>query len=231
VSESLNPECASVEEDLVELALGSLAGKQRVAALSHLDRCSRCAAEVEELSAAADELLQVAPMVEPPLGFEARVFERLGLRKHPARWRTWLAGQPRLALSLAAAAVLVVFGVGAVVGHGVTGSSSPGGGASYQASAPLEVAYLRSGSHVVGQVTVYGGNPTWLVMYVDDPALQGELRCQVVPDHGRPVTVGSFWPSQGKGAWAASVSQPASGLRQARVVSAGGQVLASANLS
>ena len=73
------PECAAIQDDIVGLALGSLAGKEREAALGHLETCARCSSEVEELSAAADELLHLAPEAEPPLGFEARVFERLGL--------------------------------------------------------------------------------------------------------------------------------------------------------
>ena len=42
----LPPECARVEGDLAELALGTLNGKARGAALAHLERCPRCSAEV-----------------------------------------------------------------------------------------------------------------------------------------------------------------------------------------
>jgi hypothetical protein len=78
---------------------------------------------------------------------------------------------------------------------------------------------------------VYEGNPTWLFMYVDDPSWQGALRCEVMVDQGPTVDIGKFWLSEGKGAWAASVGQPAGRLSQARIVSASGQVLATADLS
>jgi hypothetical protein len=68
-------------------------------------------------------------------------------------------------------------------------------------------------------------------MYMDDPNGQGALRCQVVVDQGPAITLGTFWLSDGKGAWAASVGEPAGRIRQARVVSATGKVLAVARLA
>ena len=50
-------------------------------------------------------------------------------------------------------------------------------------------------------------------------------------DQGPTVTLGRFWLSDGKGAWAASVPEPAGRLSEARVVNAKGQVLAEADLS
>ena len=176
MSESLTQECAAVEDDLVELALGSLAGRQRAAALAHLDDCPRCWAEVEKLSAAADELLHLMPQVEPSVGFEARVFERFGVPARPSRWRAWLAWRPRSALALGALAVLAVVGAGTLVVHQATshGEYGPDGAVrGYQASAPIEVAHFRSGARTVGQVMVYVGHPTWLYMYVDAPPGKG----------------------------------------------------------
>ena len=89
----LPPACAAISDDLAELALGTLTGRERVVALSHLESCARCSAEVEELSAAADQLLHLAPSAEPPVGFEAGVFERLGLQDKPRRWRPSFNGR------------------------------------------------------------------------------------------------------------------------------------------
>jgi hypothetical protein len=61
-----------------ELALGVLTGRERAAALAHLDRCESCREQVRELSMAGDELLALLPSAEPPAGFESRVLERLG---------------------------------------------------------------------------------------------------------------------------------------------------------
>jgi hypothetical protein len=243
------PGCAAVQDNIVELALGCLAGKERVAALGHLEICARCSTEVEELSAAADELLHLAPEVEPPLGFEARVFERLGLSPEPGRatatppgrWvgrrgRARFPGRARpgwrpspVAAAAAAAAVVLAAGLGALTGyaaHGSTPGSQRAGDIDDLQAAPL-VNHGRS----MGTVLVYAGNPTWLFMSMDDPQAQGTLHCQVVLDDGRPVTLGAFWLSDGKGAWAASVDAPAGRIRQARVVDARGKVLAVAQLS
>jgi hypothetical protein len=231
----LHPECAAVDGDLVELALGALNGKERMVALAHLETCARCSSEVEALSAAADELLHLAPAAEPPVGFEALVFERLGLRQRPRGWRYWPVWRPRLALSVAAGVVVVAFGLGAVAGlAGGTGNQRhlvPTGPGSPTSATGLYAADLDAGGHPVGRVLVYAGNPTWLFMYMDDAHWQGALHCEVVVDQGKTIALGRFWLSEGKGAWAASVNQPAGRLSQARIVSATGAVLATADLS
>jgi hypothetical protein len=235
MSERLARDCAVVDDDLAELALGSLAGRQRAAALAHVDDCPRCWAEVDKLSAAADELLHLGPAVEPSAGFEARVSERFRTPARPPRWPAWLAWlRPRPALALGALAALAALGTGALAVHQATspGPYGPGGGVrGYQASAPTEVAHFRSGTRTVGQVMVYAGHPTWLYMYVDDLAGRGELTCQVVLADGPTVTLGHFWPSAGKGAWAATVTEPADKLHEAQLTGADGEVLASAHLN
>jgi hypothetical protein len=234
MNEGLARECATMDDDLAELALGSLAGRQRAAALAHLDGCPRCGAEVDKLSAVADELLHLVPQVEPSVGFEARVSERFRTPARPSRRPVWLAWPRRPALALRALAVLAVVGIGTLAVHQATtpGQHGPGSGPrGYQASAPTEVAHFRSGTRTVGQVMVYVGHPTWLYMYVDDLVWPGELTCRVVLADGSIITLGQFRPSAGKGAWAASVSQPASRLREAQLTGAHGEVLASAHLN
>ena len=71
--------CVDVEESLAELALGILPGDDRAIVLAHLISCNRCQAEAEKLTLATDTLLQLAPEVEPPVGFEARLFKQLGI--------------------------------------------------------------------------------------------------------------------------------------------------------
>jgi len=62
-----------------ELALGVLTGRERAAALAHLDGCESCREQVRELTMVQDELLALLPSQEPSAGFESRVLERLGL--------------------------------------------------------------------------------------------------------------------------------------------------------
>ena len=58
---------------------GVLTGRERARVLSHVESCPRCAEELEVLSRTADSVVQAAPEMEPPLGFEVRLFERMGV--------------------------------------------------------------------------------------------------------------------------------------------------------
>ena len=71
-------------DELAELALGVLTGRERARALSHVESCQRCADELEQLSRVADAVVQVAPEMEPPMGFEVRLFEKMGVTDVPA---------------------------------------------------------------------------------------------------------------------------------------------------
>jgi hypothetical protein len=69
--------CSEVEASIVEKGLGILEGDERTQVLAHLKDCNRCQIEAERVAVTADVLLQLAPEIEPPLGIEARVFQRL----------------------------------------------------------------------------------------------------------------------------------------------------------
>ena len=71
--------CDEFAEVAAELALGVLTGRERAAALAHLDGCESCREQVRELTMVQDELLALLPAQEPPAGFESRVLDRLGL--------------------------------------------------------------------------------------------------------------------------------------------------------
>src|SRR5271157_5028266 len=105
-------ECRRCADALPELALGVLTGRERAQALSHVESCPRCADELEQLSRVADAVVLVAPEAEPPLGFEVRLFEKMGLSDELARHRTrrhrlrhprWAAGALGVAAAVAVA--------------------------------------------------------------------------------------------------------------------------------
>lgn len=79
VSELNQLGCAGFADVTAELALGALTGRERAAAVAHLDRCTACQENVCRLTVTGDELLGLLPVREPPAGFESRVLERLGL--------------------------------------------------------------------------------------------------------------------------------------------------------
>ncbi len=75
--------CTEMHDLAPEMALGVLSGEDRGAAIAHLESCSRCHVDLSALADAADQLLLVAPRVDPPPGFEVRVLARLAAETTP----------------------------------------------------------------------------------------------------------------------------------------------------
>jgi len=65
------------EADLAELASGVLDRRKEAALLNHLVSCPRCAAEFEQLAWAAKSLLLLVLEIEPPIGFESRIWDEI----------------------------------------------------------------------------------------------------------------------------------------------------------
>src|SRR4051812_4839089 len=76
--------CTEFEVLGAELAIGTLSGDERGTALEHLETCSRCRQLVDELAGVADDLLLLAPEMEPPIGFESRAAARIAAASAPA---------------------------------------------------------------------------------------------------------------------------------------------------
>jgi hypothetical protein len=224
-----SPMCAAVADELAELALGVLTGRRRAVVLHHLEGCATCRAEVDQLSSALDALLQVAPSVEPPVGFEVRLFERLGVRPlvEPVPLERARRRARRMRPLLAAAALALL----AFVGFGTGWLVAPRGAPSVSASGYFASATLRSpGGVAKGEVTAYRGSPAWVLMTLHDVDGSGMVTCEVTGTARRGVWVGTFQLSAGYGAWGAPVPAGVGHLERAEVLSSGGQVLASATL-
>jgi anti-sigma factor RsiW len=217
--------CPQYADDLAELALGVLTGRDRARALSHVESCRRCADELEQLSRVADTVVQAAPEVEPPVGFEVRLFEQMGVadahRKPHRRFR---------------ASRLVPFGVAAAVialglGLGLTLSSSPvpATTARSQHSGGVSAAFVDHGT-AVGQFDAFGGANPWMSMSLVDSPAQGKVVCAVTTKDGVTHWVGSFVVRKGYGAWMAPLHVNPSAIRTAEVVSPSGTVIATATL-
>ncbi len=230
--------CDEVEESLAEMALGILPGDQRALVLNHLDGCDRCQAEVERLTLSADTLLQLAPEVEPPVGFEVGLFERMGvtepdLETHVARRRLGgslarLSGKGRVVIATAAAtlAVALGFGGGWLANPGASMATQP-----YEHDVQSETATLSSDAHAVGTVSAFAGTPSWMLMTVHGTDTSGWVTCEVTVANGKQVTVGTFRLDNGYGAWSARLPVSVSDIRSARVVTPSGTVLGSATFT
>jgi putative zinc finger protein len=217
--------CDAHQEELPELALGVLTGRDRVRALAHVESCPRCAEELEQLSRAADAVVLVAPEVEPPMGFETRLFERMGVTDVRQRRRVpprWVAG----ALAAAAAVAALVVGLSLALSSPSTPTQSA------QGAHGVVTADLVEHGTVVGRVATHDGAHPWVSMMLFDSSARGRVNCVVVTSDGARHRVGWFNASDdGYGAWIAPLSVKPQDVRSAEVVAPSGTVIATATLS
>jgi hypothetical protein len=197
--------CEETRDLAAEIALGIADGEERAEALRHLSTCEECRRVVDRLSEVADDLLVVAPVEEPPAGFESRVVEAMGLEKRQRRRRLslrWLA--PRVGPALAAAAVTAAVMVGVYHDDQQTAAEYRGvldeaGGQYFQAGKLKDETGVRS-----GVAFGYEGSPSWLFLTVN-PAHRDEVRtAQLVTKDGRTVPLRSFHLDR-RGSWGGAI--------------------------
>ena len=214
--------CERHRAELSELALGVLTGRDRARVLAHVEACPRCAEELEQLSRAADAVVQAAPEAEPPMGFEVRLFERMGVAdvRHRTRFRSprWVAG------ALSAAAAVVALAVGLSLGL------SPSAPTSQSAERGVVTANLVEHGTVVGRVAVHSGANPWMSMMLIDSSAHGTVNCVVVTSDRVSHQVGTFVATKGYGAWVAPLDVNPKDIRSAEVVAPSGTVIATATL-
>ena len=211
--------CADVQERAGEMGLGVLVGAERAAVLEHLEECSSCRAVVEDMAELGDSLLLLAPLAEPPAGFETRLLER---RAAPAR----LGARRRRRLSVAVAGLAAAL----VVAAGTSLGLAFGGGSGFQVLHPaamaanggrfLDVAVLSEGGAQVGEAFLYAGSPSWIFMTVDGASGHGPLTCEVRTRAGATTALGSFTPSLAYRAWGATIPVRADQVRSVVLVDA-----------
>jgi hypothetical protein len=215
--------CELMQDELSELALGTLYGRSRAEVLDHVRSCSRCSATLERLSIVADSLLQLAPEIEPPLGFELRLAARIQTSPIAQRPR-----RLRRAIAFSAAAVTMI-----VLGFGLGTLATPRevNRPAQSVASGLTSAKLTAHGSVVGQVRISAGNPAWMLMTINEGPWSGRVTCQVTLAGGQVESIGAFTLSSGYGAWGAPLHAPAGQVRSARLIAGNGAVLATAQLS
>ena len=99
--------CENISKELIAYLDRRANSAERLMVEEHLAECALCHARAEEfrkLWSVMDEM----PAIEPSLGFDARVRERVAAE--PSRgWAGWLVPQPRLAFSMAFLLLLSVW--------------------------------------------------------------------------------------------------------------------------
>jgi anti-sigma factor RsiW len=91
--------CEDVSKELIPYLDRRANSADRHEVEEHLAACLACHARAEELRRLWSVLDEV-PIVEPSLGFDARMRARIADEPQP-RWFRWFVPQPRLALSVA----------------------------------------------------------------------------------------------------------------------------------
>ena len=215
-------QCAAIADDLTELALGTLSGRRRSEVLEHVGSCPSCRAELEQLSIVVEALQQLAPRVQPPLGFEHRLAEKLQATatRRPRRYRRLVA--------LSAAAVIVgslVFGLGVLV------APEADNGTARSAGTNLVRADFMSHGQVLGDLVIAAGDPAWMLVTIHGGGWQGTVTCDVTLAGGQVERVGVFKLSGEYGSWAAPLSSTAGQVRSAQLITSDGMVLASAQVA
>jgi hypothetical protein len=211
--------CAAIADELAELALGTLTGRERSDALEHVGWCQRCRIELEQLSFVADALQQLAPQLQPPLGFELQLADRL---------QSATAPRPRplrrlAALGVAATLVLVLAaGIVAVVARRSADGDS--------ARAHVVTANFTSAGRDVGSVVISAGTPAWMLVTVSDAGWQGPVTCTVTLSSGTVATLGTFQVSGEYSAWATPLPATGDRVRAAQLIDAAGAVVATAQV-
>lgn len=206
--------CAELEELAGELALGTISGAERARALDHLAGCAACRDLVDDLAGVADRLLLLAPVTEPPPGFESKVLARMGVANPVRELRP---RRRRLLVGVAAAAL-------------VAGLSTAGAAwMADEAQRPTEIRTALAADNEGRwrcRAVVYGEKPTWLVVSLDrTDGSSNAYSVEAVPaGDAAPVKVGTFSLEQGHGTFARQLDLPAGDLASVRVLDAGGRV-------
>jgi hypothetical protein len=206
--------CAELEELAAELALGTVAGAERARALDHLAGCASCRELLDQLARVADNLLLLAPVIEPPPGFESRVLARMGVA--PVQH----LGRPRRRRLLVGMAALVL--VAAMSGAGVAWLVEEND----RAADIRTVLVADEKGQWTCRAMVYGENPTWLVVSLDRVDGSNNSYSVEALQKGRadPVQLGTFALDRGHGTFARPLEPVAGELQSVRVLDAGGRV-------
>ena len=199
-------DCASVRDLLPEYAAGALDGRDRATIEAHLQSCAECRFEADAFVEVADSVLALAPLGEPPVGFEAAVLQRIGT---PARRRMGMR-----VLAVAAAFVAAVMGL--ALGR-------------FSAPNELRTAALTAEGDYVGKAWVHKGNPGWI--YVDmryrEPV---RVSVEVVDTSGTTTSVGQLVLRDGHGTLGARSPVPVATVRRIRMRESDGTIVCQAVL-
>ncbi len=215
------PGCAEGELLLPELALGTLTGEDRARALEHVGNCQRCSDELRRLNELGDELLLLAPSAGPPVGFESRVVDRLGVsseKKWKQRKKVLITAVALLSILLSASAMYVVGRGDRELADAYRDTLRIANG-EYVAAHPLtDERGVRSG-YIFG----YQGSPSWIFCVITSGRSTTTYDGEVSSEDGRTWELGEIYVHEGEGSWGKSLPIPLHDLKEIRLVAQSGE--------
>lgn len=132
-------------------------------------------------------------------------------------------------LSFAAAAALVggTVGITESVDHAAArpAASALGG------HIVLTGSFETTDRHKLGQITVFGGSPSWVFMNLSGTPYDGPVICLLRSYTGSVVASGTFTVAGGSGEWSRTLPDGVANLRGATIVTSSGVTLAAASFS
>jgi hypothetical protein len=197
--------CEEIRELAADVALGISDGEQRAEVLRHMATCAECRRLVEELTEVADELLVLAPVEEPPLGFESRVVGRLGMAA-PRRRRfpriAWRIAPAMAAAAVTAVALVAVYHNDQVTADRFHATLAEAGGSAFEAGRLVDPTGDRA-----GVAFGYEGSPSWVFVTVDSSYWGEVSTAELIAQDGR--TIGLRWFRLGPdGTWGGAIPIP-----------------------
>ncbi len=201
----------------VEFALGTLDGRQRAELAAHVNECLECSRDIANLVNVVDDLTLAAPDGEPSGGFESRVLASIAAEGAPPHSRRW-----GVLLAAAAALVVVSATLGAIL-------ASPG--VTPSASAAVVERPLWSHHQKVGTIYAQLGAASWMVVVSSQRSREHFVDCVGVTTTGRVVNLGGFSYGTGFASWSVGLPVPAKNLREIRLESPSGTVVATSGTS
>lgn len=226
--------CEQFREVAPDLALGLLAGGDRADAVGHLSACGTCRRHLDGLVKVADELLLLAPEVEPEIGFESRVIARLasaaaaGTEAVPSPEKVRPLRRRSFRPLMAAAAVVVVLAVAVTAWAGGLRVGRTQGRTSAlsqvkvtsQLAARTAVVWADHGRSTCQLVAFppSGSEPARLVIHLEEPGEPPDAyQVFAVPVHGPQILLGTIRVSDSEGTLDAAIPPSAGKVNAVRV--------------
>jgi hypothetical protein len=210
------------DDDLAELATGSVAGAERALALQHVVACGSCRQELSQLARAVDDLLTLAPRQEPPPGFESAVIARMMTDGPSTRRRP----RGRFLLGLAAALMAAAFGAAAVWQSTAADREAAdeqrtvlaiAGGTQFTALPLMTDAGARAGT-----VFLFEGNPSWLMVSLAGAPVDGPYAMVVYDRDGASYAGDTCEVNDGVGTDGYRLYRPIGAIASVELVGPGG---------